>query len=272
MKRKQAGYLLRIVLSALLAFLSVGCQKNSAAYAKYADWYVLKDYKLAMETTYEEAFDRLQVDTYRWYADIQDREGVYVVHTWFFSKALHEEWKEYGIYDNVANRDTWYFACSPNYLIDQGLQIPKELIEKANGGVRVYLLPASFSEEEFESVSAFLREDAGKNIQDGEELIPTVFNEKREIAFASYENGIPLFTWPKEKGEEAFTKEACILLCTPQNMKYFESESLCACMNLSSTYLKFKSEAVLNDCLNRMPENLVKQQLHFVSVASREKR
>lgn len=259
-----------IVIFVLMTMLLSGCQKNSSEYSEFDNWYALYQYHLEDAENFKESHQGLQVNTYNWYVDIHDEEGVYLVNTSFFSKTLRDEWKKNNAYNNVPNRDIWYFVCSPNYLIDQGFEISEELIEEANNGTRIYLLPLSFSAEDFQNVADFLKETVSNRATYDTGLIPTIFNDNKDIKVVSYDNNVSLFTWPK-KNEESFTDEACIYLCTPENMSYFESESLCACTYLTDTYLKFKNEYILNACLEKMPEDLVKDRLEFKTVSSLNK-
>ena len=84
---------------------------------------------------------------------------------------------------------------------------------------RAVVLPS-----EKKSAESWFREADVRSIRDDD--IPTVFNSKREFAFIEYELDTGVFTWAVRNEYDSYSHDPVIYICTPQNMTYFESESL----------------------------------------------
>lgn len=93
-------------------------------------------------------------------------------------------------------------------------------------GKRLYLLPASFSRTKTRNFERWLQKDDTHAIRTTD--TPTVFNKKRQFLFVPYHSQNSLFTWATKTNEPLKLQQAIILVATPANMTYFESDNLSA--------------------------------------------
>ncbi|WP_321971660.1 hypothetical protein [Paratractidigestivibacter sp.] len=171
---------------------------------------------------------------YAWYAEHEHDEGVYFINTKLFKETTI---KAYGGPD-MTIKPFWYLAASPSYLEQIGVDIPDELVQEAEQGTRVYLLPESLSASETEQMKDLLvaaRKPLDSNIV-------TRFMENPTYEFASYDAGKELFTWPTDAEAPVTSDGFVIALITANNMVYFESESLTA-TGLESSQIKLDERA-----------------------------
>lgn len=183
---------------------------------------------------------------YDWYKDIYDDEGVYLINTVYHDDKQLDLWKQNNVYKSIPEKSFWYFAYSPNYIKEMNLEVDDNIINEAKSGTRVYLIPTSYSEDEKVKLKDWLKESATKNIQEGD--IKTVFNKEMNIKFIEYTPKYDMFTWNTEATYEDVCTSPVIYICTPENMRYFESESLRA--NAFNGYIKFENKTVAEKYLD----------------------
>ena len=166
----------------------------------------------------------LDQSLFDWYESIHQENGVYLIHSEYYDAHVLETWRDNATYATVPEKPFWHFYSSVNYLEKMGVKIDRETADLAESGVRVYLIPKSWSESEKKSAESWFREADVRSIRDDD--IPTVFNSKREFAFIEYELDTGVFTWAVRNEYDSYSHDPVIYICTPQNMTYFESESL----------------------------------------------
>lgn len=235
-------------------------------------WKAVSDYQVLRNVSVgndESSFAGASLDfdqsMFDWYREIHKEDGVYLIQTTSYDDEVLELWRKNEVYTAVPKEAFWYFAFSETYIRELGIRVSDEVLKAAEDGVRVYLIPSHMSEKNKEEVQAWLEESAVKGIREGD--IETVFNAEREIKFVEYEYGEEFFTWSADSAEESVCGMPVIYICTPENMTYFESESLRATgMN---GYIKFKNRETAERCLDsgflerfRLNDN----QLTFLSV------
>ena len=204
-----------------------------SAWQEYKDWYVVRDFWLE-DGRYKGDLGVYSEDMYAWYAEHEHDEGVYFINSKLFKEAAI---KAYGGAD-MTIKPFWYLAASPSYLEQIGVDIPDELVQEAEQGTRVYLLPESLSASETEQMKDLLvasRKPLDSNIV-------TRFIENPTYEFASYDAGKELFTWPTDAETPVTSDGFVIALITTNNMVYFESESLTA-TGLESSQIKLDERA-----------------------------
>lgn len=113
-----------------------------------------------------------------------------------------------------------------------------DVIEKAEQGMRVYLLPESLSASEANEVRDFLV--AARRPSDSN--IVTPFMENPEYEFIPYDADAELFTWSTDPEEPVTSSGFVIAIVTAENMVPFESESLVA-SGLENAYVKLDERA-----------------------------
>lgn len=168
--------------------------------------------------------NKLNEDFYNWYSSIADEDGVYLVHTQYYSENVISGWKNNGIYTSTPEQPFWYFVVSPNYLSELGIEVSEDVIAHAKSGTRLYLLPSTLSEAERQQIEVYFKESSTRSISDGD--IPTTFSKERSFEFQTYDPVSELFTWATESNSTMSEKSPIIYVATPENMTYFEAESL----------------------------------------------
>lgn len=236
----------------------------SKMWSSVSEYQVLKSLAVGEdEGSFAGRSKQLDQDLFDWYRAIHKRDGVYLVKTNYYDEELLDFWKENGLYAAVPQEAFWYFAVSESYLREIGLSVDQKLIEAAESGSRIYLIPEQFSPEQKSAMQLWLSEFCVRGIREGD--IDTVFNGEQNIVFEEYECDQELFTWASESTQDLTSCMPVIYLCTPENMTYFESESLRA-VGLDG-YLKFKNEQISRECLQLVPEfGLEDNQLCFLNV------
>lgn len=174
-------------------------------------------------------------DTYNLYKSIENKDGVYIINTSYISSELLKVWKDGKVYKSVPDNVFWEFTASPSYLKQINIHIEQKDLDAALGGVRLYLVPDTLSDEEFKKMKSYLEESA--LYESDKSIIKTSFVKNKEIRFVKYSPKSSYFTWPSEKGEPITDNSPIIFVCTAENMKYFESESLYA--TGVDSYIKF---------------------------------
>lgn len=163
-------------------------------------------------------------DIYNWYSEIADEEGVYLTKTTFYGERVLMSWKENKVYSSVPESPFWYFAVSPNYLKTMGIIVDEQLLRRAKEGARLYLFPESLKEAEKNQLKGWIEESTVQNLSDGD--IQTEFTQNPDFEYADYESNKEYFTWAAATGEETRDRSPIIYVATPENMRYFENESL----------------------------------------------
>lgn len=237
------------------------------SWSQVSDYKILKSISVGNdESSFAGVSKELDSDIYDWYRDMADDDGVYLINTSYYDDDLLGAWRDNGIYNCIPEEAFWYFTFSPSYIRELGLQIDDELLEKAESGVRLYLIPTGLDREEQESICGLLTETAEEGIKDGD--IDTEFNKSRKIEFAYYDAKSDFFTWSTDTNQSSCMMPV-IYVCTPANMKYFESESLRA-VGLDG-YIKFKDSDTMQRYLSQElleQYNLVDNNLQFTDVES----
>lgn len=241
--------------------------KISKNWSQVSDYQILKSISVGNdESSFSGTSNRLNQDIYNWYCDISDNAGVYLINTTYYDDAVLTMWRNSQIYDCVPEESFWYFTFSPSYIRDIGLKIDETFLEKAEKGTRIYMIPAGLDSEEKESICVWLTETAEEGIKESD--IATEFNKNREVELIEYDAESDFFTWSTE-AEGYSCSMPIIYICTPANMKYFESESLRA-VGLDG-YIKFRNFDTAQKCLSRElleSYNLADNNLQFTDVGN----
>ncbi|EDS76289.1 hypothetical protein CBC_A0317 [Clostridium botulinum C str. Eklund] len=166
-----------------------------------------------------------------------EEDGVYIIKTTYYDNKILNVWKENRVYKDIPESPFWYFAYSPNYIKYMNLNVNSKILNEAKLGTRTYLIPKSYSDHEKAKLKRWLTESSTKGIQEGD--IDTVFNKKRNVKFVEYTPKDSLFTWNTKSIYENTCSNPVIYICTPENMIYFESESIKT--NAFDGYIKFRN-------------------------------
>lgn len=233
-----------------------------------SDYMVLNKISIGEDTdTFTGRSNQLNEDIYNWYSDMANEEGVYIVNTTYYSDDTLNLWNKSKIFKEIPKNAFWYFAMSPNYLEKLGVQVSEEVVREAENGVRVYLLPESMTEEEQMRIKGWIEENTVKSISEGD--IPTEFTKKPQFDYITYKSYTDFFTWNTSSKFEATEKNPVIYIGTPQNMRYFETESLKA--NGFNGYIKFRDEKAMCKYTNKdlmSKYNLSDNEIVFTEVKS----
>lgn len=184
---------------------------------------------------------------YDWYKDMSDNDGVYLIKTKYYDNVILDKWKNSNVYKNIPPKPFWYFLYSPNYIESLNLNIDSDILDEAKSGTKVYLIPKSYSEDEKNKLKSWLTEYSTKGIKEGD--ISTVFNKEKNIKFVDYIPSSNMFTWNIKSTYENTCNNPVIYVCTPENMTYFQSESLRAAG--FDGYIKFINKTVAEKFLNK---------------------
>ena len=180
-------------------------------------------------------------DMYNWYKSISEEKGVYIINTTYFSDTMLKDYKANNLYKFIPNRPLWVFKMSPNYLKKMGINVDENAINMAKQGYRVYLIPDNISKDDSNVIKNWLKEKDTRGIR--EDDIETVFNKEKKFDFINYHFEGRFFSWDTDLEKSLNVKNPVILLTTPNNMTYKESESLVA-KGLRSSYMKLDENAV----------------------------
>lgn len=207
-----------------------------STWQQYEGWYVVRDFRLDNARFTGNPMD-LSGDLYAWYSEHEHDEGVYLANTKHYEEAPIQRY----VGDSATLKPFWYLAASPSYLEQIGVDVPADLIEKANQGVRVHLLPNTLSAAETDEMKDLLiasRKPVDSNIV-------TTFMENPTYEFAPYDSDNELFTWSTDDELPLVSNGFVIAVITAENMVPFESESLVS-SGLDNAYIKLDSQAASN--------------------------
>lgn len=219
--------------------------KNNIVISK--KWDQVSDYRILSRllvgqdaASFNRQSKELLEDFRNWYGSIADDPDVYVVHTSYISQDLLNAYRAGGTYRAVPKEAFWEFTVSPGYLSKMDIEVDNAWVEKARSGVRVFLIPENRTEQEQQLLREMITERDTRSIRSDD--IRTVFNEKQEFAFVTYKpKDESLFSW-STKFPDLPARDPVILISTPENMIFRESESLLA-VGLENSYLKFDGKA-----------------------------
>lgn len=240
--------------------------KLSESWEDVSDYQILRSISVGNdESSFAGTSKELDQDIFDWYKEIHKENGVYLVQTTYYDQEILDSWRRNEIYTTVPKDAFWYFTFSESYIRKIGINISNEILQDAENGTRVYLIPSGMTEEEKETMKSWLEESSVSGIKEGD--IETVFNTNQETEFVEYEHSDELFTWVTSSTEESVCMMPVIYICTPENMTYFESESIRA-IGLDG-YIKFEDKDVAekyldSELLERF--NLNDNNLIFASV------
>lgn len=182
---------------------------------------------------------QLYQDYYHWYQSIEGKPGVYLCNTRFYGEDLLAAYRRDRTYDAVPEKAFWCFAVSPNYIRDQGVQVDEALVQEAEEGKRVYLIPDSYSETEKAAMIAWLKENSLRKLEGD---IKTPFMEKPLFDFVDYSCDQDLFNWSTDTSMSNRTRDPVIYIAHTNNMTWVENESLSA-VGLANSYIKLNAES-----------------------------
>ncbi|URZ04472.1 hypothetical protein [Clostridium felsineum] len=222
--------------------------KLSQMWSKVSEFQILKNISVGNDqSSISGNSEALNQSFYDWYKGISDDNGVYLINTTYYDNKILNDWKQSGLYKNVPEDSFWYFAYSPNYIKSLNLKVDNGIINEAKAGTRVYLIPKTYSENEKVSLKNYLKESSIQNIHEGD--ISTVFGKEKNFKFIEYMPKDKMFTWNTDSKYKNNCTNPVIYICTPENMTFFESESLRA--NDFNGYIKFRNKAVAEKHLNK---------------------
>lgn len=207
--------------------------RTRSAWQEYEGWYVVRDFSIGSARFTGNPME-LSEDMYTWYAEHEHDDGVYLANAINYKESTI---RAYAGSDTTLEQ-LRYLAASPSYLELIGVDVSADVIERAEQGTRVYLLPESLSASEANEVRDFLV--AARRPSDSN--IVTPFMENPEYEFITYDADAELFTWSTDSEEPVATGGFVIAIVTSENMVPFESESLVA-SGLENAYVKLDERA-----------------------------
>ncbi|MFQ9514245.1 MAG: hypothetical protein ACLRZ9_00310 [Eubacterium sp.] len=217
--------------------------KLSRRWKNVSEFQILRNISVGQDTdSFTGQSKQLDQDIFNWYKSIADREGVYLVNTTYYNNEVLELWNHNDTYAEIPEKPFWYFTASPNYIKELRINLNTDIISQAKNGARIYLIPSTMSNTEQEKLIKWLKESVTKEISFGD--IPTTFNEIQKFQFITYNPKEKLFTWATELNNATEDAAPVIYVCTPENMSYFESESLKA--TGIEGYIKFANTDIMN--------------------------
>ncbi|MEB3025123.1 MULTISPECIES: hypothetical protein [unclassified Parvimonas] len=247
-----SGLILYVIFNVLMI---LGCsyidgpyseiQKNTEIAKKWnevSDYFILKSVNVGNDqSSFNHQSKEFYKDMYNWYKSISEEKGVYIINTTYFSDTMLKDYKANNLYKFIPNRPLWVFKMSPNYLKKMGINVNENAINMAKQGYRVYLIPDNISKDDSNVIKNWLKEKDTRGIR--EDDIETVFNKEKKFDFINYHFEGRFFSWDTDLEKSLNVKNPVILLTTPNNMTYKESESLVA-KGLRSSYMKLDENAV----------------------------
>lgn len=207
--------------------------RTRTAWNTYEGWRVIQDFGLG-EDRFTGNPMKLSQDLYAWYAKHEHDEGVYLAKSRYYNETAIQT----NTSGEASLKPFWYLAASPSYLKKIGMPVSDELIQKAEMGTRVHLLPKSLNTSEIKTMQNLLiasRKSFDSNIV-------TAFMKNPTYEFASYDDSKELFTWNTNSELPAASSGFVIAIVTANNMVPFESESLVA-SGLENSYIKLDEQA-----------------------------
>ena len=244
MKRK---VIIKVLIVVFFILICVGGYLYIIDHKKLDIGFKVKDHYVIENINFEDNYN-FYLDGYNWYQKIENDSGVYILNTSYYSDEVIDIWKGNNVYTNIPTKAFWYFTVSPSYLKTMNINVDNQMIEDAKNGVRVFLIPDTYVEEEQNIIANYLREDSERALSENaprkpEDAIKTKYYEQNEIEFNTYTPTQEYFTYPCEQNEPLTEKAPIIFICTTNNMIYFESESLLA--TDVNSYIKFENEDIL---------------------------
>lgn len=241
------GIIAYLMISAGIVFCGVyvdGPMKQLSDNAKLSrQWQTVSDYQILSKfstgqdaATISGQSNQLSQDVYHWYSSISENDGVYLIHTQYNDSDLLADWRANKIYNVIPNQPFWYYAVSPNYLTKLGITVNASTQAKAKTGTRLYLLPDTLSDTDAKQMKTYLQESDTQNIS--HKQIQTEFVKHSNYEFVTYKPTQDLFTWATKAGIATTEKAPVVYVATPENMTFFEDESLWA-TGLENSYIKF---------------------------------
>lgn len=253
MNKKSTALSFILIITIITASITIIVTKNSNTNidVKVNDYYALSEFNFSGD------FNEFYKDSYTWYKSIENKNGVHIINTAYYSDETLNIWKENNVYNAIPDKDFWYFTVSPSYLKQMNIRLSDDEMNRAKNGTRLYLVPDTLSESETEQITSFLKEDALKNAETS--TIETAFTKNREIEIISYSPTDSYFTFPSDKGETITDEAPIIYVCTAANMKFYESESLIS--TGVDSYIKFENEKIMKKYTDN--SNLKRYSLKF---------
>lgn len=236
------------------------------SWEEVSDYLVLSSIETGDDAnTFSGESKKLDQDLFEYYNSIHEDEDVFLIHTSYFGEDVISSWRDNNVFEHVPTEALWMFIYSGNYVRLQDIDVDPEVFAKAEQGIRVYLIPETWPEEKKTATKEWLVDYSQSGITEGD--IDTTFNRERQFEFVDYMPEKAFFTWAKTPTEEKYCQDPVILICTPENMTFFISESLKATgMN---SYLKMSPNAAEKGYLNEeymAKYHLVDNQLSFLRV------
>lgn len=239
-KRKITIMIALLLVVAVTASINIIKYKSDSTdiFVKVPDYYALAQFNFNGD------INKFRRDCYEWYKSIEGNEGVYIVNTAYYDDELLQTWKENKIYNITPADSFWYFTVSPTYLSKMGISLEQKYMDAAVKGVRLYMIPDTLNNSEREKMAAYLKEDAVKEVQTSS--IKTEFTENQQVQIITYtpNDTTHNFTWPSDKGQPTTETAPVIYVCTAENMKYFENESLIS--TGVDSYIKFENSSIMS--------------------------
>lgn len=198
--------------------------------------------------------DNAQYNFYRLYRDkLANKRGVYYAGMTYYSQKDIEQTTT--TYDNAL----WQFSVSPNYLSDKmNIKLSKKILNEANQGVRLYLIPDTLSKKQQNNLRKYALEDAKMTLSDDKK---TNFEKYHKVKVITYHPVKQYFSWSTDK--KTYAKNPLIYVVTPNNMSYFDYSNLTV-NSLEDATLKINNKTVLDNALSK--KNLNKYSLSSVPI------
>lgn len=234
--------------------------EQAKQWEKVANYRVLANMKPGNDgvKAYTDTSSHLNQDVYHLYQAIENKPGVYLVNSFYASKAWLNQSEMNQSYNHLLSKASWIITVSPNYLQKIGLKVPKVAINQAITGKRVFLMPKDLNNK---ASQQFLKEYTTDGISDGD--IQTTFVKKRQYRFYSYKAQHAVFTWPIHTKEAIKTSSPIIDIVTPNNMTFVDIGNLLV-PGLAGS-LKLNNHRIINKKL-LAKYNLTDNQMTYLPV------
>ena len=234
-------------------------------WSKVSDYQVLRNLSVGHDSASANGqSNQLSQDLYHWYQSIANEQGVFLVHTQYYNQSVLHIWKSESAYKSVPEKPFWYFTMSPNYLDTIGIHVSPDNLKEAKDGKRLYLLPSTLSQTEREKMMGWIRESDTFTTND----FVNKFTQHPDFIFINYTPKNNLFTWSTDSNNATMATSPVIYVCTPENMNFFEEDSLKAA-GLENGSIKFSSNKIMKQYMSNKQLSqfhLVDNQLTFTSV------
>lgn len=239
-------------------------QKTLKAWKDVDQYETLKNVSAGSnQTSISGLSDDLDHEMYSWYRNIARNTGVYYISTQHYDETTLFNIK--GLTDTPTPEDPFtLITASPNYISDHHIQLDGlKYDEMAAKGIRVYMLPNSWPEEQINIAEKWLTESVRNELKNSS--FDNEFKKDKKVTFIKYDPKGMVFTWATQKGEPTFTKDAIISVVTPENMTPFDIGNLRT--NVLTGPLKFKNEQVMLENTKNLSEyKLDDNELKFIPV------